>query len=75
MDKKTAKKLLNTHAPGWLKAESPAIHIKTTVDPKHRMACHKALAAHGPPKAAKIPTPTPKAKAKAKAKTTKKTEG
>tara|TARA_R110000824_G_scaffold66827_5_gene173155 strand:+ start:2720 stop:2947 length:228 start_codon:yes stop_codon:yes gene_type:complete len=75
MDKKTAKEILDTHAPGWAKAQFPAIHIKTTADPKHRQACHKALAAHGPVKADKIAKAKPKAKAKATPKTTTKKEG
>jgi hypothetical protein len=70
MEKKQAKAILDEHAPGWAGAAVPAHHIKATTDPKFRMVCLEALAAHGPVKPAKISKT--KAKPKGKATTTSK---
>lgn len=68
MDIKKAQALLDAHAPGWATADSAAHYVKAFTDPKHRMACLEALAAHGPAKPAKISKT--KAKPKGKATTT-----
>tara|TARA_Y100001973_G_scaffold24381_1_gene36427 strand:+ start:1780 stop:2010 length:231 start_codon:yes stop_codon:yes gene_type:complete len=70
MDKKEAKATLDQHAPGWVKADSAAHHIKGTVDPKFRFKCLAALAAHNAAGPDKITETKAKAKPKAKPKTT-----
>ena len=42
MDRKTCTKLLDTVAPGWKDAETPAQLVKG-IDPKHRLEAAKAL--------------------------------
>ena len=70
MDKKEAKEILDKHAPGWSDADVSNHFIKSNTDPKNRMLCLRALAAHESGKPAKITETKAKAKPKAKPKTT-----
>ena len=60
MTKTAAKKILDTHCPGWKSAEGPLLHyVKNNARARHRTACIEAARVVGDSKPTRTPAPTP----------------
>ena len=60
MTKTAAKKILDTHCPGWKKADPPLLHhVKNNTRARHRTACIEAALIVGENRSTRTPAPEP----------------